>query len=125
MTDTVIRRVNQLGRGQPKRFIFTNRKGRHIVNVDLTGVYGEEDQEELDEDDDLNLPDAVNEELAAQPPELDETPALEYRPDIRKPLEHHVEPPPLQTKQPPKIVADPIGVAEQAHVPVLESILVV
>ena len=61
MTDTVFRRINQLGRVQSKRFIFTDRKGRPIGNVELTGVDGEEDQEELDEDDDLELPDTVDE----------------------------------------------------------------
>ena len=44
MTDTVIRRVNQIGRGQPKRFIFTDLKGRPVGNVDLAGVDGEEVQ---------------------------------------------------------------------------------
>ena len=44
MTDTVIRRVNQIGRGQPERFIFTDLKGRPVGNVDLAGVDGEEVQ---------------------------------------------------------------------------------
>ena len=44
MTDTVICRVNQIGRGQPKRFIFTDLKGRPVGNVDLAGVDGEEAQ---------------------------------------------------------------------------------
>ena len=70
MTDTVICRDNQLGRGQPKRFIFTDRKGRPIGNVELTGVDWEEAQEERDEDDDLKLPDAVDKQLEAQPPYL-------------------------------------------------------
>ena len=84
---------------------------------------GEEAHEELDEDDDLEIPDAVDEELAAQPPALDEPPALEYCPDIRKPVDHNVEPSLLQPTQPPNIfVADPIGVAEQSQVPVIESI---
>ena len=61
ITDTVIRRVNQLGRGQSKRFIFTDRKGQPIGNVELIGVYWEEAQEELDEDDDLEIPDTVDE----------------------------------------------------------------
>ena len=118
----MIRRINQLGRGQPKHFIFTDQKGRPIGNVELTGVDGEESKEKIDEDDDLELPDKVDKELAAQPPELDEPPALEYCPDIRKPVEHHVEPPPLQPTQPPNIAADPIGVADQAQVTVLEPI---
>ena len=92
----MIRSVNQLGRGQPKLFIFTDQNGRPVGNVDLTGVDGEKSQEELDEDDDLELPDTVDEELAAQPPELDEPPALEYRPEIRQTVDHHVEPPLLQ-----------------------------
>ena len=61
MTDTVIRRVNQIGRGKTKRFIFTDRKGRPIGNVELTGVNGKEPQEEIDEYDDPELPDAVDE----------------------------------------------------------------
>ena len=40
ITDTVIRHVNQLGKVQPKRFIFTHRNGRPIGNVELTGVDG-------------------------------------------------------------------------------------
>ena len=119
ITDKLIRRVNQLVRGQTKRFIFTDQKGQPIGNVELTGVVGEEAQEELDEDDDLNLLDAVDEELTVQLPELDEPPALEYCPDIRHPVKHHVELPPLQPTQPPNIIADPIGVADKAQVPVL------
>ena len=61
MTDTVIFPVNQLCRGQPKRFIFTDLKGRPIGNVLPTRVDGEEAQEELDEDDGLELPKEVDE----------------------------------------------------------------
>ena len=60
MTDTVIHRFNQLGRVQPKCFIFTDQKGRPIGNINLTRVDGEESQEDLDEDDDLELPDSVD-----------------------------------------------------------------
>ena len=60
--------------------------------------------------------------MAAQQPELDEHQALEYRPDIRNPVEHHAEPTPLQPTQPSNIAADTIGVAKQAQVPVLEPI---
>ena len=45
MTDIVVRRVKQLSRGQPKRFIFTDQKGQPSGNVELTGVDGEEYQE--------------------------------------------------------------------------------
>ena len=40
MTDIVIRRVNQLGRGQTKRCILTDQKGRPIGNVKITRVDG-------------------------------------------------------------------------------------
>ena len=60
MTDTVIHRFNQFVRFQPKCFIFTDQKGRPIGNVNLTRVDGEESQEDLDEDDDLELPDSVD-----------------------------------------------------------------
>ena len=64
MLDTVVRQVNQLGKGQPKLLLFTARKGRLIGDqVELTGVDGTENpgpQEVLDavESDDLN---SVNE----------------------------------------------------------------
>jgi hypothetical protein len=38
MPDTVIDRVNELGKGQPEQLVFTDRKGRLIGDVDLTGV---------------------------------------------------------------------------------------
>ena len=82
-------------------------------------MHGEEAQEELDEYDDLKIPDSVNEELSAQPPYLDEPPALDYCPHIRQPVEHYVEPPTLQPTHLPKIAVDTIGVAKQAQVPVL------
>ena len=61
ITDTVIYHVNQLGRGQPNSFIFTDQKGRPIENFEITGADGEEAQEEIDEGDELDLPDAVDE----------------------------------------------------------------
>ena len=53
-------------------FIFTDRKGRLIGENKLTGVDGETDnplQIEIIEDDDLNQPDAVDDELSEQPTE--------------------------------------------------------
>ena len=38
MPDTVITRVNTLGSNQPEQLIFTNRRGRPIVNVEIPGV---------------------------------------------------------------------------------------
>ena len=41
MPDSVIKRVNTLGKDQPEHFIFTDRKGRLIGENELTGVDGE------------------------------------------------------------------------------------
>ena len=38
MPDTVITRVNILGKGQPSQLTFKDRKGRPIGDVELTGV---------------------------------------------------------------------------------------
>ena len=38
MPDTVIARINELTIGDPEQFIFTDRKGRIIVDENLTGV---------------------------------------------------------------------------------------
>ena len=38
MPDTVILRVNALGRNQPEQFIFTDRLGRPIGDVEIPGV---------------------------------------------------------------------------------------
>ena len=74
MPDSVIKRVNTLGKDQLKHFIFTYKKGRLIGENDLTGVDGETDnplQIEIIEDDDLDQPDAVDKELAEQPTDED------------------------------------------------------
>ena len=75
MPDSFIKRVNTLGKDQPKHFIFTDRKGRLIGENKLTGVDGKTESPlkiEIIEDDDLNQPDAVDEELAAQTIEEDQ-----------------------------------------------------
>ena len=67
--------MNTLGKDQPEHFIFTDCKGRLIGEKELTGVDGETEnplQIEIVEDDDLDQPDAVDEELAAQPTEEDQ-----------------------------------------------------
>ena len=64
MPDSVIKRVNTLGKYHPEHFIFTDRKGRLIGENKLTGVDGETDnplQIEIIEYDDLDQPDAVDE----------------------------------------------------------------
>ena len=75
MPDSVIKRVNTLGKDQPENFILTDRKGRLIGENELTGVDGETQnplQIEIIEDDELDQPDAVDEELSAQHTEEDQ-----------------------------------------------------
>ena len=70
MHDSVIKRVNTLGKYHTENFTFTDRKGRLIGENELTGLDEETEnplQIEIIEDDDLDQPDAVDEELAAQP----------------------------------------------------------
>ena len=67
---TVINRVNVLGKDQPENFIFTNRKGRKIGESKIIGVEGDQNvtpQILIEEDDDPGEQNFVDEELAAQP----------------------------------------------------------
>ena len=54
---TVINRVNVLGRYQPEHFIFTDKKGRKIGESKITGAEGDQNmtpQIFIEEDDDLD-----------------------------------------------------------------------
>jgi hypothetical protein len=53
MPQTVIDRVNLLGKDQPELFIFTDRKGRPIGDIDITDKANPED---LDDDDHVDIP---------------------------------------------------------------------
>ena len=69
---TVINRVNVLGKYQPEHFIFTDRKGRNIRKSDITEVEGDQSgtpQILIEEDDDLNEQNVVDGELESQPTE--------------------------------------------------------
>jgi hypothetical protein len=49
MLDTVVDRANQLGMDEPKQFVFMDRSGRLIGDVELPGVdVGNETPQELD-----------------------------------------------------------------------------
>jgi hypothetical protein len=58
MPDTVIARVNALGKNQPEQLVFADRKGQLLGDVELPGVDGDEETEtpqvETVEDDDLD-----------------------------------------------------------------------
>ena len=97
MNDSVIKRVNKLGKDYPENYIFTDRKCRLIGESDLTGVDGETEnplQLEIIEDDDLNQPDAVDEELAAQPTEEDQHQEADLgnEPEVELQQENKLEP---------------------------------
>ena len=73
MPDTVIDRINELGKGQPELLTFTDRKGRLIGDgdVELTGVDGEDNEalQDTDEAVEDDLDDSVN-EIVAEADEL-------------------------------------------------------
>ena len=69
---TVINRVNFLGKNQPEHFIFTDGKVRQIGKSEITGVEGDQNvtpQILTEEYDELYEQDFVNEELAEYPTE--------------------------------------------------------
>ena len=103
MPDSVIKRVNTLIKDHTEHFIFTDRKDRLMIENELTGMDGETDnplQIEIIEDDDLDQPDAVDEELAAQPTEeyQHQEADLGNEPEVELVQEPKVEP------QEPKLV---------------------
>ena len=77
MSDTVIARVNTLGAGQPEQLVFTDRRGRPIGDVELTGVDG--GTEEGDPIEIVAPPNVeVEDDLDDEPiPTMDEDPELE------------------------------------------------
>ena len=77
MPDTVIDRVNLLGKDQPELFTFTDRKSRRIGDVELPGVDGDENETPQIADEDATAAEIVDldihpEQEAAQ--ELDPNP---------------------------------------------------
>jgi hypothetical protein len=60
--DTVIHRVNELGRGQPEELVFFDRKGRPIGDVEITGV-DEHSSEEANEAPQIEAAPIVNTDL--------------------------------------------------------------
>ena len=76
MPDTIIDWVNKLGDIQPEYFIFTDHRGQKIRGVEITVVDGEITKAPLQiqnvENHDIDQPDVVDEELAAQPEQENE-----------------------------------------------------
>ncbi len=84
MPDTVIDRVNELGKDQPEYFVFTNRKGRRIGDVEIPGVEGAE----IEAPQEIELENPVYENLEAPPPQE----AQEQDPIVPVPFEPGVDP---------------------------------
>ena len=69
---TMINRVNVLGKYQPEHFIFTDRKGRKIGESDITRVEGDQNRTPqilIEEDDNLDEQDVFDGELESPPTE--------------------------------------------------------
>jgi hypothetical protein len=71
--DTVIDQANQLGKDEPKQFVFTDHSGRIIGNIELPGVdMGNETPQKLDDNDvdnveNTNIKDTLNEDTQEEP----------------------------------------------------------
>ena len=104
MSETVIDRVNQLGAGQPEQFVFTDRKGRHIGDVELTGVAGDSAEDPVVEArNDLDTSDAQ----AADEPEAQLNAIVE----------------PIQELAPDDLPAPPEELLVEPEGPIVETVL--
>jgi hypothetical protein len=86
MPDTVIARVHKLGKDEPEQFVFTDRSGRQIGDIELPGVGGANEtlqENQLDVEDvveDIDLKIAPNNEIEE-----------EAAPQEPHPIEPHIE----------------------------------
>ena len=141
MPDTVIARVNYLGRDQPKQMTFTDRKGQLIGEIELPGVARGEDEpphnqiqnDVIEEEDDLdqlaimdNNPPA--EQLAPVAEEVElalddlEVPENEILVDPEVPVQEEVqENVPVQAAAAPAAVPQPAQVEPEATAGVRKS----
>ena len=90
MSDAVIERVNKMGASQPEELVFTDRKGRLIGDVELTGVDGEQEplqnefNEALDQEE-ATLEDYIDLEIDPEPqPPQDAADNIEYKQDANQ-----------------------------------------
>jgi len=110
MPDTVIARVNELGKGQPQQLVFTDRHGRLIGDVQIAGVDGDDTSlvDELEPDDDPEI---------ITPPE---DPLGEVRPQPLEAAETISEIAPLQDYAPEEAPAVPTQAAPPDEIPGVE-----
>jgi hypothetical protein len=76
MPQTVIDRVNLLGKDQPELFVFTDRKGRPIGDIDVT----DQTQEDLDNEDHVDIPGVDGDQI--QTPQIQPQIQTENNPEI-------------------------------------------
>jgi hypothetical protein len=117
MPDTVIARVNKLGKDEPEQFVFTDRSGRLIGDIELPGVNGDENetpQQQLDdeiavENNDLEI--APNEETEEEPVQeetiQEQAPRIERRIKVETVLEEEPAQAPVAPAQAPQQAATP------------------
>ena len=75
MPNSVITRVNQLGKDQPEQFIFTDRKGRTIGDVEYITP---DDKYDLNDDDHVEIPGVDRGEIEIEtPPNENENPVID------------------------------------------------
>ena len=67
MPDTVIARVNVLGKDQPEQFVFTDRNGRPIGDIERPGVDADADQPDEHQTADIELPGVDGNEVELHP----------------------------------------------------------
>ena len=93
MPDTVVARVNELGKNEPEQFVFADRSSRLIGDNELPGVDGDENETPQDEDDvvqDLDHASVIEEmDLETAPHDETEEAATRVQP---APAEPFVEP---------------------------------
>ncbi len=88
MPDTVIARVNELGKAEPEQFVFTDRSGRQIGDIELPEVDGDNETPQ-----EIIPQELLNEEV--ENVDLEITPTEE---EAISPEPHPIEEPPIQVE---------------------------
>ena len=67
MPDTVIARVNFLAKDEPEQFVFTDRNGRPIGDIELPGVDADDNQPDAFQPDDAEIPGVDGHDVGTHP----------------------------------------------------------
>ena len=97
----MIERLNTLGKDQPEHLTLRDRNGQLIGEIDLTGVDGESNETphkiENFEETYLDQSDAVDKELAYQPPDEDQHQKADFRDNPKTDLAAEIQEDPQET----------------------------